>query len=194
MTLAQSAHRQLYFNSCPMPPTRIILYSSARSKGNTAVIAEYFAEVLQAPVLDLTTRPMAPFSYENDYPADDSFQEVLQKILPYDEWMLVTPVYWYTMSAQMKIFIDRFSDVLKHYPEQRQAIVGKGMWAICCSSTAEHIPHFFTPFRLTADYLGMEYLGELHSWGGRVQELKPEVKRLIDTFVEEHQLRSGLGA
>ncbi|MEL7250585.1 MAG: NAD(P)H-dependent oxidoreductase [Bacteroidota bacterium] len=169
-------------------PTRIILYASARADGNTAVIASYLGEVLQAPTLDVSARSIAPFSYENDYPETDAYFTTLQEILPFDEWLLLTPVYWYTMSAQMKAFIDRFSDVLRYYPELRPAITGKGMWAICCSSTAEHIPHFFTPFRLTADYLGMDYKGELHTWGGRVQELKPAVKELIDEFLREQQL------
>ncbi len=149
-------------------PTRIILYASARSNGNTAVIAQYLAKVLDAPSIDLSARAMAPFSYENDYPNGDAYLETLQEILPFDEWIFLTPVYWYTMSAQMKIFIDRFSDVLRYHPQFRPAIVGKGMWAMCCSSTAEH-------------------KGELHTWGGRVQELKPAVKDLIDGFIAEHQ-------
>ena len=168
----------------------VILYASSRPDGNTAVIADYLAQMLSAPSIDLSARPMAPFSYENDYPPSDTFLATFKEIMHYDQWVLITPVYWYTMSAQMKIFFDRFSDILRYHETLRPRLSGKDMWAICCSSTAEPIPDFFTPFRLSAEYLGMTYQGDLHTWGGRKQELKPAVRDRIDSFLQQ----SGLGS
>ncbi len=168
--------------------TQVILFASSRSDGNTAVIANYLSQELGAPVIDLSARKMAPFSYDNDYSEDDLFLATIEEALAYDEWILLTPVYWYTMSAQMKIFFDRLSDLLKYHPRHGETLAGKGMWAMCCSSTREPIPHFFTPFRLSAEYLEMRYLGQLHTWGGRVQELKPAVKEIIDEFVRANNM------
>lgn len=168
--------------------TRIILFASSRSDGNTAVIANYLSGLIQAPIIDLSARPMAPFSYDNDYPREDAFLETVEQALGYDEWILLTPVYWYTMSAQMKVFFDRLSDILKYHVHYRPHLVGKGMWALCCSSTQEPIPHFFTPFQLSAEYLEMLFLGQLHTWGGRLPVLKPEVRQLIDEFVRENNM------
>ena len=171
-----------------MRPSRVIILASARSDGNTAAIAEYLCAQLTAPIIDLSTRSIAPFSYDNDYPAADDFLRTFQELLPYDEWFFLTPVYWYTMSAQLKVFLDRFSDVLRYHQEWVPGLAGKSMWPICCSSDAELIPHFFTPFQLTAAYLDMIYRGELHTWGGRQLVLKPAVKATIDSFLHEHDL------
>lgn len=168
--------------------SRILLFASSRPDGNTATVTDYLAQVLNAPVIDLCARPMAPFSYANDYPAEDAFTAIMEEILGYDEWILLTPVYWYTMSAQMKVFMDRLSDILKYHQQHRPAITGKGMWVVCCSSTKDPIPHFFTPFELSAEYLEMDFLGALHTWGGRVAELKSEVKIVIDDFVSANNM------
>lgn len=168
--------------------SRVILYASSRSAGNTAVIARYLSEKIQAPVVDISTRSMAPFSYENDYPANDAYISTLEGILPYDEWIFLTPIYWYTMSAQMKIFLDRFSDILRYRKDLQPRLSGKRLWVFCCGSDGDPVPHFFTPFRLSAEYLDMDYKGELHTWVGREPKMKPEVELLIDRFLRQNDL------
>ena len=43
----------------------------------------------------------------------------------YDTWIFVTPVYWYSMSGQMKIFLDRITDLLKWHKDEGRKIRGK---------------------------------------------------------------------
>ena len=37
----------------------------------------------------------------------DDMQEIYPKLIKADAWVIASPVYWFTMSAQTKIFIDR---------------------------------------------------------------------------------------
>ena len=83
----------------------IILLASSRSQGNTAQLAIYFAQKLDAPLLDLTQFNIKPFDYEGNY--HDDFQTVIDTLLSYDRIIFATPMYWYCASAQMKTFLDR---------------------------------------------------------------------------------------
>lgn len=38
---------------------------------------------------------------------DDDMQSIYPKLIEYPNWVLACPVYWFNMSAQMKIFMDR---------------------------------------------------------------------------------------
>jgi multimeric flavodoxin WrbA len=111
----------------------------------------------------------------------------MEELLIYEEWLLVSPVYWYTMSAQMKVFFDRFSQLLRHRKDLLEPLRGIRLWAIAVSGDSEEVPGFFEPFRLSAKYLHMDYLGHLHTWGGRQQVLKPAVQSRLDTFVRRLQ-------
>ncbi len=38
---------------------------------------------------------------------NDDMQEIYEKLIKADAWVIASPVYWFTMSAQTKIFMDR---------------------------------------------------------------------------------------
>jgi multimeric flavodoxin WrbA len=162
----------------------IVFYASSRADGNTATIANYLCDKLSATAIDLSAHEIAPFSYEDNYPATDDFIATIEQTIGAGHWVLVTPIYWYTMSAQMKTFLDRFSDLLRYHQELLPALTGKHLWTIAVGSDPEAIPHFFTPFRLSAEYLAMYYGGDLHTWLGRTPTMKPEVQILLDQFAE----------
>ena len=68
------------------------------------------------------------------------------------------------MSAQLKVFIDRFSDLLTtHKPLGRQ-LRGKALSVLSCAHDRQINASFYDAFRLTAEYLGMSYFGEWHGW------------------------------
>ena len=144
--------------------TTIIVQGSARGDGNTTAVAQALGEQLAAPIIDLLQHRVYPFTYAHDYPADDEFIPLLRRCLAYDRMILASPVYWYTMSAQLKVFVDRLTDLLTtHKPLGRQ-LRGKLLGVLSCANDAEVNPSFYDAFRLTAEYLGMEYAGEWHGW------------------------------
>jgi multimeric flavodoxin WrbA len=57
---------------------------------------------------------------------------------------MVTPVYWYTMSGIMKVFFDRFSDLLRIEKDLGRKLRGKSMAVISCG--ADEIRRFFATY------------------------------------------------
>jgi multimeric flavodoxin WrbA len=88
----------------------------------------------------------------------------MRQILAYETIIFITPVYWYSMSGLMKNFFDRISDCLKTEKDLGRKLRGKNMIAIACGSDETEVEGFFVPFKNSAEYLGMNYLGNLHTW------------------------------
>lgn len=111
--------------------------------------------------------------------------------MEYEQIIFATPVYWYAMSAQLKTFFDRLSDLLKiRKPLGRQLRGGKKMFSITCSSDSEEHEGFTMAFKKTAAYLGMEYGGHLHSWIDAEADKIPEVvSTKIDLFCYQFLLK-----
>lgn len=159
----------------------VLFFASARSEGNTRKICEYLSKNFEIPCIDFNDFDIAYYDYQHQYETDD-FAKVMEQILQYDTLILATPVYWYTMSAQMKTFLDRFTDLLKINKDLGRQLKTKGLKVLCCSSDEEEYPEFWKPFERSADYLGMQYQGQVHTWleAGQIPEL---VKHRLINFV-----------
>jgi hypothetical protein len=68
------------------------------------------------------------------------------------------------MSAVMKTFFDRISDLLKIRKDLGRKLRGKTMAVVSCAADEEYEEGFDMPFRESARYLGMTYLGHARSW------------------------------
>lgn len=143
--------------------SEVIFIASARSDGNTRNIADFTANHYQIPLIDFNDFTVDYYSYTEDADRDD-FIQLVQKLLEYDTIIFATPVYWYAMSAQLKTFFDRITDLLKQRKDLGRQLRSKNMKVICCSSDHNEYPEFWLPFQRSAEYLGMKYLGHVHSW------------------------------
>lgn len=141
-----------------------IILGSSRSQGDTYAVASYIAEKLQIPIIDLLQKNFSDFDYEFKNSEDDFLPLIEDLIANYDTFILATPVYWYTMSALMKRFLDRFSDLLKIHKETGRKLRGKNMAIISCGSDQILKDGFYMPFIETSKYLGMNYVGDIHTW------------------------------
>ena len=143
----------------------LIVVASARRNGNTMQAARHLQSELGGDIVDLLDLNIGPFRYDQAYFSEDDFLDFIEaKLLKYDSIVFASPVYWYSMSGGMKTFFDRMSDLLKSRKELGRQLRGKEMSVLSCSGDAEVFPSFFLPFRLSADYLGMTYGTEWHSW------------------------------
>lgn len=141
----------------------LIILGSARSNGNTQKVIQQLQQHTNVDQIDLLQKKLAPFRYEMEADKDDFLPIIKQFINDYELMIIATPVYWYTMSAVMKNFFDRFM-VLTSEKELGRQLRGKAMSVISCGSDKLLITDFYNPFRSSAQYLGMTYIGELHSW------------------------------
>lgn len=142
----------------------IILQGSSRSEGNTHKIASFIKEKTGFDSIDLKSKNIGAFDYDFKN-KDDDFIPLIKEIADnYDIIIFATPVYWYAMSGIMKNFFDRITDCLKTEKEIGRKLRGKKMGMISCGSDSELKEGFTMPFHESANYLGMQYIGDIHTW------------------------------
>jgi multimeric flavodoxin WrbA len=117
-------------------PIKVLaLLSSPRKKGNSTTLAEQIikgAESAGATVerVFLHGQQISPCRacYACRQPRskgcaiDDDMQPIYSKLVDSDAWLIASPVYWFTMSAQTKLFMDRCFALLAY---KRNVFKGK---------------------------------------------------------------------
>jgi len=143
----------------------LIIQASARPHGDTYRVARHLALDLDADHLDLLRYTVHPFNYEQVYPEDDDFLQLIEnEILPRQQIIFASPVYWYTMSGPLKIFFDRISDLLMSHKVLGRQLRGKRMSVLSVGNDEAVNASFYDAFRLSAAYLGMAYGPVWHGW------------------------------
>jgi multimeric flavodoxin WrbA len=138
-----------------VPP--LVILGSARPDGETRKAVD-IAFAGRADLIILADRNIGGYDYSHRNDGDD-FRSVVRAMLAHDRLVFATPVYWYAMSAPMKIFFDRLTDLLETAKTDGRAMKDKRCWMIA-TGTEETLPEGFeTPFRGTAEYFGMTYHG-----------------------------------
>lgn len=143
-----------------MKKTAIIL-GTARSNGNTATVTEEIANELSAKVFDINKYNILPFDYEYKN-QDDDFLSLIKEILTYENIVFSTPVYWFSPSMQMKLFLDRMTDLITIKKELGRKLKGKNAALISTGETEKPENCFEEIFKHTFDYLGMTFKGKIH--------------------------------
>lgn len=143
----------------------VIILASSHSFGNTRKIVDEFLLInSEADLIDLNDYSFSYFDYEFKNASDD-FHSLIAVVLEFDTVIFATPIYWYTMSAQLKTFFDRLSDFLYDGKKKiGRRFRGMNMATISCGRDDELFDGFAMPFKETAKYLGMNYIGHLHTW------------------------------
>lgn len=141
----------------------IAVIGSSRRNGNTGQLLDSIANELGIEVIDLSTKNISPFDYEHKN-IDDDFLPLMNHLLKHDNIIFASPVYWYSMSAQMKVFIDRTSDLLdvEELNDQGRELRSKVGYVVCTSITASVDDSFINSFTDTFRYLGMGVGAYIH--------------------------------
>jgi multimeric flavodoxin WrbA len=108
----------------------VVLLGSPRKKGNSTVLAKQIihgvesvgAKVETVYLNGLNIKPCQgcyACKKENSTgcAVDDDMQSLYPKLVESDAWIIASPVYWFNMSAQTKIFIDRCFALWNEDPE-----------------------------------------------------------------------------
>ncbi|MEZ4980943.1 MAG: NAD(P)H-dependent oxidoreductase [Saprospiraceae bacterium] len=144
----------------------VVIFASSRGDGDTYKLVNFLKENTTLSCLDFNDYEISPYDYLHQNKEDD-FIPLMKTILEnYDAIIFITPVYWYTMSAQMKIFFDKITDLLTIEKPLGRKLRGKSMAALSTSNGNNLGEQFWLPFEKTAEYLGMNYLGSLHTLNG----------------------------
>lgn len=163
----------------------VIIQGSSRSNGNTNKIVTFIKDKTGFDIIDLKSKHISSFDYEFKNHDDDFIPLMNEIVNKYDTLIFATPVYWYSMSGIMKIFFDRITDCLKVEKEIGRKIGGKTMGMISCGSDSELKKGFEMPFIESANYLGMHYLGNIHTWIEN-EIISETLKKELNTFIEKN--------
>lgn len=143
--------------------TRILsLIGSSHKDGNTTLVTKTFANISGSEAVDLGEKDISYYDYEHKNRTDDFLPLIKDFIDHYDALVIVTPVYWYTMSAEVKTFLDRISDLLTIEKDIGRQLRGKSMALISQTEGDFYHEWFAEPIRLTAKYLGMDFKRHVH--------------------------------
>lgn len=143
----------------------VAILGSARKNSNAEAILTRLIAGYACDVVGLDTCPISFFNYEFRYPADDQFLTVIQRVVRAPVTIIATPVYWYSYSTPMKIFIDRFSDLLGPQKELGRQLRSRRFALVTSSSEPMPDKTLVEAFSRFCGYLGIEYLGCAHAEG-----------------------------
>ena len=134
----------------------IVILGTGRGDSNTLAAVRELCPFSDYRLIDLRQIEIAPYSYDGPHP-DDDFLKVAQEMESAEYIVFATPVYWYAMSASLKNFFDRLSDLLSAYKPIGKGLKGKKTYLISTGSGPAMPPGFEEPFRLTSEYFDMEF-------------------------------------
>jgi multimeric flavodoxin WrbA len=161
-----------------MEMRKIIILGSSRRYGQTKKAVDKLRSLSDFDVLDLNDYNISYYDYEHKNENDDYLNVIQNIISNYDILIFATPVYWYSMSGIMKVFFDRVTDLLDKEKELGRKLRNKSM-AVLSSSIGDHLgDSFWLPFIETAKYLGMNYIGNIHTIENR--EETDELEKFVD--------------
>lgn len=157
-----------------------IIFGSSRSFGDTRKAVDLVVNDKQNKIIDLNDLEMSYYDYEHTNKNDD-FIPLIKDMLNHQKWVFATPVYWYTMSAIMKTFLDRITDLLTIEKDLGRQLRGKDAYVISCDG-GERTKSFEEIFQKTFDYLGMNYKGTLFYYSGTDAKLSSQNRDKIILF------------
>jgi multimeric flavodoxin WrbA len=109
----------------------VVLLGSPRKKGNSTVLAKQIIQGAEsvgarAETVYLNGLNIKPCQgcyackkkSSTGCAVDDDMQSIYPKLVESDAWIIASPVYWFNMSAQTKIFMDRCFALWNEDPEK----------------------------------------------------------------------------
>lgn len=162
------------------PRSFLFLLCSTRVEGNSEQLARVAAAALPPQAeqrwLRLDELALPPFRdlrhptsrYASPTGAE---RELAEATLAATDLVFVTPVYWYSLPASAKLYLDHWSAWMRAADLDFTArMAGKRLWAVVVDSS-EPDERAYAPLTdclvLSADYLKLQWMGALHGHGNR---------------------------
>jgi putative NADPH-quinone reductase len=143
----------------------LVILGTARHRGETRRAVEISFPNETKDLVVVTDYKISCYDYCHENVTDD-FLSVVKDMLKADTIVFATPVYWYAMSAQLKIFFDRLSDLLTVAKDKGRGLAGKQVWLLASGTEVVLPDGFEVPFARTAEYFGMRYRGAAYLYTG----------------------------
>lgn len=164
------------------PEPHLAILGTSRSGRDTHQVLTELVQDRPVDVVDLNDLTIAPYHYEHAYSADDDFAALAQRMAEAHSLLLATPVYWYTMSAQMKVMVDRLSDLITIAKPLGRALAGKRLSFLAVGTQPQLAQGFADPFWQTAAYFDMHYEPGLYVQSAEPFLLSREARASMTAF------------
>jgi putative NADPH-quinone reductase len=168
----------------------IALQGSARVDGNTTKLLKAMFAGHDVEIVHVAQAGIRPYDYAG-FPDDDPVLALGERMGAADVVVFATPVFWYSMSAQLKALFDRFSDLKFVRKEIGQKLGGRVAWLVASGFEAVLPEGFEVPFRRTCEFVGMDYRGAFYGMTNPDSiGFPPEVLKAANDF-GQHILAGG---
>ena len=165
---------------------KVFIIGSSRMDGDTTALVKSLVKLTGWDVIDLNDYQISYYDYEH-LNRNDDYLSLMQRIVDrYNTLILITPVYWYAMSGIMKVFFDRITDLITIEKDLGRRLRDKNMAVISTSIGNNLGKQFWLPFVETARYLGINYLGNLHTYSDK--DYEQQVNHFISTIKEKAKI------
>jgi multimeric flavodoxin WrbA len=164
------------------------VFSSPRKESNSTVLAreiirgaiEGGADVKTFDLKEMTINACrACYACKKDDKGciiQDGMQAIYPELIASQVWIMATPIYWFTVSAQLKLFIDRLfalynQDSKKSHFQNKRIVAAM---AYGCEDPFESgCGNAIRSFQDMASYTGSELVGYVHGCGDMAKEGNP---------------------
>ena len=157
----------------------LFVLGSARPEGNTELLARRAAEQLPLDVeqqwIDLADHPVPDFEdlrHDSDHvrPTEGNLALLLDATLAATDIVIASPLYWYSLSAHTKRYLDYWSGWLRTPGlDFKATLAGRTLWGV--TALAHEEPEVADPLVGTlsnsAAYMGMRFGGVLLGNGSK---------------------------
>jgi len=137
----------------------IVIVGTNRDNSNTLRALKDHLDLINYELIELHKLKIEHYNYDQKQIIQDDFLEIANKMTAARNIVFATPVYWYSMSGIMKVFFDRFTDLITTSKPIGRALAGKSTFLFATGTEAALPVGFEVPFQKTSDYFAMNYKG-----------------------------------
>jgi multimeric flavodoxin WrbA len=177
----------------------LFVLGSARAEGNSELLARRAAEQLPPDVeqewIDLTEHPVPDFEdlrHDSDHvrPTEGNVARLLDATLAATDIVIVSPLYWYSVSAQTKRYLDYWSGWLRTPGLNFKAtLAGRTLWGVTALAHTQEVvaDPLVGTLHNSAAYMGMRFGGVLLGNGSKPGDVLTDDAALTraKTFFEQ---------
>jgi multimeric flavodoxin WrbA len=166
----------------------LVFNGSSRENGNTDQLIHALLEGVPHTKIDLRKFSIEPIVDQRHAPGGfttvcDDYDPIIELVRQHEVLVFATPIYWYGMSGQMKLFVDRWSQSLRdaRFSFKDEMKMKKAFVAICGGDDPyiKGLP-LIQQFQYIFEFVGLEYIGYIIGKGNAPGDVLSDERAMND--------------
>ena len=178
-----------------------VIYGGTRDHGNTEMLTDVAIKDLPVErfyLRDYTVLPIEDqrHSQKGFKKINDDYNYIIDQVLQQDILIFATPIYWFSMSATMKLFIDRWSQTLKDptYPHFKNSMSAKKAYVMAVGGDnplLKGLP-LIQQFQYIFEFIGISFEGYVLGKGNKPEDIIQDEDAIVAANQMHQTLREQL--